>query len=224
MDRVHIPSYSINEFPLCGKLFARGKNVILMVPCDKLGRGRVLCQLDVANNPSGRRLTANERELPYRRPSLQMSVSSLLVTNSAFISCPKGHVTHGFLACDLPSACWLSSDAVQFASAREGRGIPSVASCPANMTSLPPSFPCASGVQRVPYTLVCDHRADCHDNSDEDFCQYAVCSESASTCDASKQVRSTRCKLSAYYVKTFKLRSDCSTLKKECTQRLTCLI
>ncbi|KAK7107085.1 hypothetical protein V1264_015062 [Littorina saxatilis] len=38
-----------------------------------------------------------------------------------------------------------------------------------------PYFECRSGVQHLPYTLVCDHRHDCADNSDEDFCQFPPC-------------------------------------------------
>nr|KAG5691414.1 hypothetical protein BaRGS_016330 [Batillaria attramentaria] len=74
--------------------------------------------------------------------------------------CPDGHVTHEFLACDAKSACWATEHGA----------------CQAPMTQLPPSFTCADGVERVPYSLVCDYRPDCSDVSDEDFCIFPPCS------------------------------------------------
>ena len=188
MARLHLPTDTGKEFPLCGKLFARGKDVITMRPCDKLGRGRILCQPRTADNGRERQHRANKRQRRHRRPLIQRNVSSFLAQQSSFVPCPKSHVTHGFLACDLLSACWFTGNIV-LASTKEGKDIPSAASCPASMTSLPPSFLCAAGGLGVPYTLVCDHRADCQDNSDESFCHYAACSQSLSTCVASKQVR-----------------------------------
>ncbi|XP_070206255.1 G-protein coupled receptor GRL101-like [Littorina saxatilis] len=46
------------------------------------------------------------------------------------------------------------------------------------MTSLPAMFKCSAGSQRVPYSLVCDHRQQCADSSDENFCVFAPCSGS----------------------------------------------
>ena len=159
-----------------------------MVPCDSIGSRRVLCRVNTAENQTRGKKIANKRQYRYRRASVGRSVSSSSAAHSSFVSCPKKHVTHSFLACDLPSACWLTSNGI-FVSTEEGKDIPLASSCPINMTSLPPSFLCTSGVQRVPYTLVCDHRADCQDNSDEDFCHYAACSRSTFTCGVSKQVR-----------------------------------
>ena len=78
------------------------------------------------------------------------------------VECPLGYKTHTFLACDVKSACW-------------GRGYGSQYSCDAPLTSFPPSFPCANGYEVVPYTLVCDFRPDCSDESDEDFCFFEPC-------------------------------------------------
>ena len=52
-----------------------------------------------------------------------------------------------------------------------------------------PSFLCSNSVQYVPYTLLCDHRQDCADNSDEDFCQFRPCSGTTPLqCGTSSQV------------------------------------
>ena len=48
-------------------------------------------------------------------------------------------------------------------------------SCLAELDPLPPSFTCANEMHGVPYTVVCDHRVDCADRSDEDFCVFPPC-------------------------------------------------
>ena len=75
------------------------------------------------------------------------------------------HVTHGFLACDVLSDCFTTSDQ---ASSRL---------CKRVMDPSPPSFTCHNNVQHVPYMLVCDHRHDCTDGSDEDFCVFPPCED-----------------------------------------------
>jgi len=77
----------------------------------------------------------------------------------SLVGCPLGHTVRDFLACDIRSTCW-SRDATE---------------CRAPLTPLPPSFTCTNGVERVPYTLVCDIRPDCADDSDETFCVYPPC-------------------------------------------------
>lgn len=77
-----------------------------------------------------------------------------------YIRCPMNHFTHKFMACD--GACWGGKDG-------------DTSLCLARLTSLPPLFKCVDVQQSVPYTLVCDHRADCRDGSDEDFCYFPPC-------------------------------------------------
>ncbi|XP_025079160.1 uncharacterized protein LOC112555144 [Pomacea canaliculata] len=79
-----------------------------------------------------------------------------------YILCPANHFTHVFLACDVTSNCWSKTDGATY-------------SCSPPLTSLPPLFECADVQQSVPYTLVCDHRADCLDGSDENFCVFPPC-------------------------------------------------
>ncbi|KAL8625090.1 hypothetical protein ACOMHN_030725 [Nucella lapillus] len=78
-----------------------------------------------------------------------------------FTVCPAGHVTHSFLSCDWQSSCWLA-DVVSGGCQFPGR-------------PLPPSFRCRKGAEHVPYSLVCDFRPDCGDESDEAFCVFRPC-------------------------------------------------
>ena len=92
-------------------------------------------------------------------------------------SCPDGHVTHEMFACDAASACWV--DAV--ATSR---------SCRSSLQPLPPSFTCTTGQDDVPYTLVCDHRPDCMDSSDESFCDFTPCDPVTQFDCGNREVRS----------------------------------
>ena len=92
------------------------------------------------------------------------------------VMCPKGHVTHVFLACDVSTACWAKGDAI-FSLHPKTWALPSSQSCPVpQAVTSPPSFPCDSDEWHVPYSLVCDHRRDCLDGSDETFCKFTPCS------------------------------------------------
>ncbi|XP_070183634.1 G-protein coupled receptor GRL101-like [Littorina saxatilis] len=88
--------------------------------------------------------------------------------DGAYIRCPLHHYTHLFLACDVTSVCWKHGGSPR---------------CESSVTPLPPSFTCTNQIERVPYTLVCDHRADCIDRSDEDFCSFAPCRTGHFSCD-----------------------------------------
>ena len=119
--------------------------------------GSYLCEYPVIRN--------NMAQAMRRKSVIQLSEilpEEFWLNNSSFSTCPDAHVTHTFLACDVESACW----ALDFSTS---------VSCPAPLTPLPPSFTCNNGVQHVPYTLVCDHRSDCSDRSDERFCSFAPC-------------------------------------------------
>ena len=104
------------------------------------------------------------------------------------LSCPMGHVTHTFLACDELTFCWAEDD-VTFSHQSDVWAVPTSVSCPAplDVAVLPPSFPCRSVEQRVAYSLVCDHRPDCQDDSDETFCYFPPCGPAQFACH-NKQV------------------------------------
>ena len=106
-------------------------------------------------------------------------VNTTTVTNSRQWSpamCPDGHATHVFLACDVSTFCWAGRN-MTFSLRSEFWALPTAQSCQVQLpvTPLPPSFPCESDAQRVPYSLVCDHKRDCADNSDETFCSFLPC-------------------------------------------------
>ncbi|KAK7502664.1 hypothetical protein BaRGS_00006239, partial [Batillaria attramentaria] len=127
------------------------------------------------NTEEGGALFENTTSVPKMHLPVLESNETIPVPS---VRCPDGHVTHLFLACDIPSACW-SDDSVSGTRRSTTESDNFVTSCSAPVTSLPPSFACAVSGERVPYSLVCDHRADCRDNSDEGFCVFPPCTASA---------------------------------------------
>lgn len=120
-------------------------------------------------------------EMDTRLPSVQNTIrfphpGNLNESNSVrTTTCPQGgHLTHEFLACDVESSCW-ARDVAASVSCKATRNDDPAAFCGAALTPLPPSFPCSNGRGEVPYTLVCDHRPDCSDSSDEKFCVFPPC-------------------------------------------------
>ena len=109
------------------------------------------------------------------------------VTNSSVtfkpVTCPTGHLTHEFLACDSLSYCWQQDQPGQ----RSASGARSSEShCQSHFSAL---FTCRTEVGNVPYSLVCDHVQDCQDFSDEDFCVHPSCSGSWQFECSNKQVK-----------------------------------
>ena len=92
------------------------------------------------------------------------------------VTCDKGHLTHILLACDVLADCWAGDD-VTFSRHSETWASPTSNTCPVPLVGLPlpPSFPCDTLEQRVPYSLVCDHRFDCVDGSDDLYCGHQGC-------------------------------------------------
>ena len=103
------------------------------------------------------------------------------------VICSSSHLTHAFLACDVATFCWAEGKIIT--SLRpDSWSVPTSQSCPAKLSSLPPYFLCQSEEQHVPYTLVCDHRPDCLDDSDERFCEYLSCQQEFQFQCSNKQV------------------------------------
>ena len=88
------------------------------------------------------------------------------------IECKDHHATWQFLGCD---------------SGR--RDTPDTPPCPHDRRDLDSLwFQCRDTSGCVPYTLVCDHRQDCADGSDEDFCVFQRCISKDFVCRNEKQV------------------------------------
>ena len=100
------------------------------------------------------------------------------------VVCPGNHVTHTLFACDSQTSCWGDQHHVQV----DVSGLPGKESCPAPLKSLPPYFSCQRLLQVVAYMVVCDHRQDCADGSDEDFCVFSACQRGTETMCDNKQV------------------------------------
>ena len=177
-----------------------------------------MCELDAAAGPPGAALTTTglppgPRQEPGTRggggggrvgraggPAAAVPLTNLTGSLTTPLPpgrtavCPGGHLTHAFLACDPQSRCW-GREPVRFGLTGADWDVPTAATCrpsppsSSSLTSLPPSFACADGSQRVPYTLVCDYGPDCQDGSDEDFCRFPECpADRALLCGASPQV------------------------------------
>ncbi|KAK7488816.1 hypothetical protein BaRGS_00019951 [Batillaria attramentaria] len=110
-----------------------------------------------------------EKKTSNGRRNIRLPIPETRLTTETFVTCPKNHTTHNFLACDVKSDCW-------------GNGYGPSYTCDSQMTPLPPSLTCASGMEFVPYTLVCDHRPDCGDGSDEEFCVFPPCDRLLGQC------------------------------------------
>ena len=127
---------------------------------------------------AGKRYAGFLCEADTRAPSVQNTIRfpdppALEAYNIRITSCPEGHLTHEFLACDAQSSCWERDVAASVSCGT--RDDDSAALCGVALTPLPPSFPCSDGRGEVPYTLVCDHHPDCSDISDEKFCVFQPC-------------------------------------------------
>ena len=134
---------------LCGQiLLATVHKVTISINCRETDmRGaQALCGIAIEN--PGSRTMKIEVEFPANR-------------NYAFshIEC-ENHVSLPFIPCDtdpFEEACELAAGS-QCSLGRRN-----------------PFFLCRYAGRRVSYTFLCDHRQDCWDNSDEDFCSYRDC-------------------------------------------------
>ena len=122
----------------------------------------------------------------FSRHRLQLPKLGYSSIHFPYVVCPLGHWTHTFLACDMRSACWQRGSFRQSSGRDVRRNVPSF--CRSTLSAL---FTCRTGVNHVPYSLVCDHSRDCPDSSDEDFCVHPSCSGSWQFECTNKQVKHT---------------------------------
>ncbi|XP_070173749.1 G-protein coupled receptor GRL101-like [Littorina saxatilis] len=159
------------KLPTTDWILATGRdgNVWYYGNCAKKRLG-ALCEVDP---------TDSELQPSWKRPpAVVLPNVSHSHFGETFYHCPGLHFTHTFLACDLKSACAVESynDV-----------------CSADLTSRPVDFECRSGFEKIPYTLVCDHRSDCSDDSDEDFCVFDTCEPASLDCGNKQNTRISLC-------------------------------
>ena len=115
-------------------------------------------------------------------------------TRQNLVTCPEGHVTHTFLSCDPKTLCKRT---VCYFSSRTGNV--EAVSAAQHLTNTVAMYSCSSGETEVSYSLLCDFRQDCADNSDESFCYHPPCTQFTCT------------------------NGQCVSLSKHCNKQTDCL-
>ena len=95
-------------------------------------------------------------------------------TKTLLVACSKGHVTHTFLSCDLESRC-VDRHAARCPVANVSSNITQRSDPGQRSGQSVAMFTCEDDVTTFDYTLVCDFRHDCRDQSDESFCKHPPC-------------------------------------------------
>ncbi|KAL8560514.1 hypothetical protein ACOMHN_023787 [Nucella lapillus] len=146
-----------------------------------------LCEFDP---PSGSKLPGGSSQHHQPQPPIRLAVNVTTKQTVPSVRCPDDHLTHNFLACDLKSSCWAKQDKeIPYDALHDLVTVSTSMLCDAPEMSELLYFVCSSsGTGFLPFTLVCDHRVDCFDGSDEDFCVHAPCPEGRPlTCGGSQQ-------------------------------------
>ena len=111
-----------------------------------------------------------DNKITYLPPDLHSSRAKY--KGHALAECPGGQMTHEFLSCDPKSSCGKS----QCRFTRRKTHVPPVLPVStANLFAIVDMYSCVNDNTFISYTLVCDFRSDCEDNSDESFCTHPPC-------------------------------------------------
>ena len=127
---------------------------------------RYICQVHYADSQSGIEYTAVS--------GLRSNISTAAVMELDLIPCPTGHLVRAYLLCDTESRCGTEvAQSHCSASVRDSR-LSQTSSLRNNVSAVNiVLFTCANKITSLPYTLVCDFRCDCEDQSDESFCTHS---------------------------------------------------
>ena len=160
--------------PMCGVMRQFYDDIVTLNKCDEIEYAfHYVCEFGSETGRQHRSQNSHAPE-PSRIQLADFNNTDTLLfamLNVSFVRCPGRHWTHEFLACDTQSDCWAKTDAVV-----SGEWNAHASSwCDESMASQFLSFVCDLAGQRVPFSLVCDSRADCVDASDENFCTYPPC-------------------------------------------------
>lgn len=151
--------------PHCAAFTRTETKKLSIITCDERVAASYICETHFQTEADA--ATNSTSELVFPTPSDW--------TMESMAKCPLKHMTRNFLACDLKSSCFATDQQKS-------------ETCTAEVPPAGPYFTCRNQIERVPYSLVCDYRADCCDHSDEDFCQFPVCGGQLYLC-ANKQVK-----------------------------------
>ena len=165
--------------PYCAA-FQTTDDHLTVVQCEQKLRARYLCQVRSGPEPkqgdvnadTGLQSSQDAAAPTFPTPSRKAAEED---DDGGMVVCPRGHATHLFLACDLKSDCYADSSRA-------------IDACVQRVSPPIPMITCKSGGEKVPYSMVCDHRPDCWDRSDEDFCVFLPCRYGQFTCGDNKQV------------------------------------
>ena len=144
--------------------YHKSTDYLSVIECNILREADLLCEIPIKS-----------RQPSELRPYIIIAVPAKpAFTIPGMIGCQDRSDTRHFLGCDVSSG---------------GRDSPDTPPCPHDRRDLDSLwFQCRDNSCCVPYTLVCDHRQDCADGSDENFCVFQPCDASESLCDDEKQV------------------------------------
>ena len=132
---------------------------------------------------------SDEKPIPYERvdlPKVDAAENMDEMQNFSLVKCPERHVTRDFLSCDPHARCGvghpvvtcpLQSDRDRLSTDFGERFTPASATDIQTNQQYVPIFMCDNKRATISYSLVCDFRAECSDQSDEDFCRHVVCSD-----------------------------------------------
>ena len=160
----------------CGRFYKNNLPGVanFQLACSFTANADYLCELVGEENLATKQDEQRTSGQSILMPVLSSSTASFPVPT---VVCPAKHFTHSFIACDPDNKCWpLSNNYVE--TLTMAREVPLDVPCEADgLTSFLALMACDSGVQHVPYSLVCDHQQQCDDGSDESFCIFPPCSK-----------------------------------------------
>ncbi|PVD29173.1 hypothetical protein C0Q70_11770 [Pomacea canaliculata] len=142
--------------PMCMFIDAENTLVLSFVKCDVTNPSKFMCEFPKTNNVSA---------IPQTSPTYPVIIANNTpdsVQSVSFVKCSHRHVAIDFLSCAKDSNCDVKRD---------------ISMCELPGKGSFPMFKCDDNVQTIPYTLVCDYRPDCVDNSDENFCVIPECTK-----------------------------------------------
>lgn len=134
----------------CGQLTSPGVMYITVIDnCHEPLRRRYICETRTVDRKRGSQRAMENMPDDSANQTLPFP----------HVRCPRGHVTHTFLACDAKSSCFSRTYVSSVGTV--------LSSCGVQLQPELTSFACTDGFERVPYSLVCGYRRDCLDNANE---------------------------------------------------------